>query len=406
MCPCIIIYLPSNWCLYFVFTFLQIIYIPFPIGTPTSDNMSNNSSDTDSSCFPTANQLDIIAWVSIGTGGVSLISCIVILFIAILFQKYRSTTQRVILYLAITVLLNSLLYMLHGIRTKVDGSKNGPFCTTVAFLDQVVNWMEFLAISCLTFDLFVKSVFLKFRTEKYELVYMIVIFILPFSFNWIPFIHNTYGFGGTNCWIKQYHDMDCSKRNNFGFALRFAIYWIPFYILMAIVIVAYFIAVIKARRRISQYSALPSYGEQAMKELLLFEVRQYRLYPFIMTFIFSLGIISRVAEAVNHTSDFFELRIFHVIVMAIQGPVIGIVFTLDYDTRKQIRNPQQLRAAFFGLCCACRTTRVKEYAAIVHDTPQGSLGGDPFMTPRQSGMAEEESLTTGSGNFKSSPVVI
>ena len=361
--------------------------------------MANNSS-IDTSCFPTSHQLEIIGWVSIGTGGASLISCILILFVAILFQKYRGTTQRVILYLTITVFLNSILYSLHGIRTILEGATDSYFCTSLAFLDQVINWMEFLAILCLTIDFFVKSVFLKFHTERYEIVYALAIFILPFTFNWVPFLGNTYGYGGTNCWIKQYKDMNCSETDVLGLAFRFGLYWVPFYIIMTFVIIAYFVSLIKARRRITQYSATsPTFSEQTIKELLLSEVRQYQLYPFIMIVIFSLGIVSRIAEAVDDGKNFFALRVFHVIVMAIQGPVIAIVFTMDYDTRKQICNPRQIRTACFGLWCCCRKTRVREYTAIIHE---GSFTSDPVMTPKQSCSFEEESLATGSGNLVTS----
>lgn len=343
-----------------------------------------DSNDTD--CFPTDDQVQIIGWISIGCGIISLVSCLLTLFVALLFQKYRSTTQRVILYLTITVMLISIVFILQGVRSRIESvSTRDDYCVTVAFIDQVVSWMELIAIACLTFDLFVKAVFLHFHTERFEIVYLLLIFIFPFSFNWIPFIHHTFGLGGTYCWIIQYNNRNCSDFNNFGLALRFGLLWIPFYLVMTIVVIAYVISLIKARRRIRQYSNL-SQSEHTMKELLHSEIRQYQFYPFILSIVFSVALAARIVEATNHHNNLFWLRVLQIIVLAIQGPLITIVFTLDYDTRKQMCNYQSVRSAFFHLFCICKSQRVQEYDAIVCDrNPHDSLIDTQNNSPVGSG---------------------
>lgn len=124
-----------------------------------------------------------------------------------------------------------------------------------------------------------------------------------------------------------------------------------------------------------QYSCTPSSGQQTIREMLLTEVRQYQLYPFIMLLVFSLAIISRISEAIDHNKSFFTLRILHVIAMTLQGPLITLVFSLDYDTRKQICNYNSIRNGCFYLVCFCKRRRVTEYEAIVHEgrNPHESL---------------------------------
>ena len=169
--------------------------------------MSGDDNLYNLTCYPTQEEVRKIGWVSIGCGTVSKLCCFFILFIIILFKKYRSTPQRVILYLTITVLLYSGVFILHGVRTKLDPDYDSdPLCVIAGFLDQVASWMELIAICCLTFDLFVRVLFLWDNTKKFEVVYFLLIFVFPFTFNWIPFIRKTYGFAGSYCWIRQYKE--------------------------------------------------------------------------------------------------------------------------------------------------------------------------------------------------------
>lgn len=332
----------------------------------------NNTSN--SSCFPTPEEANIISIIQITCGTVSFICCLFMLFAVLLFRKFKSTTARVILYLTIIVTFYSVVFVLHGIREREAlDNKNTSLCTALGFFDQIASWMELLAITCLTFDLFVKVMFLNFHTEKYEIAYGLIIFGLPFLFNWIPFINDTYGFSGSLCWISQYVDGNCMEINHFGQILRFVLFWIPFYIIMLLVGVAYFVALIKAYRRVKQYTGTISFNEQVTKELLLSEVRQYCMYPIMFTLMMTAALISRIAEAIHPESQFFALRVIHVLAFSLQGPVIAIIFALDKETRRQLTSFKTVRAALFTLFCPCKIRKIEEYQTIVESNPNESL---------------------------------
>ena len=338
----------------------------------TNDSsVTNDSNDTNLTCLLNDQQKAVITWTILSLGIVSLICCIFIIFVMVLFCKYRTTTQRLILYLTITIAVVSISNILHGTR-KGSLEDNHIYCILTGFLDQVSGWMEVMAICCLTFDLVVKVVFLKFNTYKYEWVYIGLIFIFPFSFNWIPFICSAYGGKEAICWIRKYKIKNCEK-DYYSIALQFALYWVPIYIILTFVFIAYTVARIKAHRRVREYSGRYDPGVQTTRELLVREIRLYQFYPIVLALILFIAFIARVVETIVSDDEFFGLRLVRTIFITIQGPVIAMVFLFDYDTRHQLCHYNSIKAAFFDWCCYCKQRKVKEYVVITDENRTDSF---------------------------------
>ncbi|KAJ8310044.1 hypothetical protein KUTeg_011909 [Tegillarca granosa] len=91
---------------------------------------------------------------------------IVILFLFMiaviwLFKKYTAFAQRLILYLSIAALFDSISYLMGGLRP------DGPMCDFQAWWLTFFDWCVLLWVSCITFNLFMNVV--KNRvTDKYE----------------------------------------------------------------------------------------------------------------------------------------------------------------------------------------------------------------------------------------------
>ena len=81
-------------------------------------------------------------------------------------------------------------------------------------------------------DIFIRVVFKK-DTQRYKIPYIIGILAPPIVFSWIPFIKLAYGPAGVSCWIRdrEYGDryLDCMSFP-LGTYLRFALYYVPFYV--------------------------------------------------------------------------------------------------------------------------------------------------------------------------------
>ena len=330
----------------------------------------------------------ILTLLSLCCGSISLIFCLLIFSIIILFRKYRLTTQRVILYLTVSVFLSSVAYILHG-------SELGPlagnvtYCTITGFIDQVTGWMVLLAVCCLTFDLFMKVVFLKFDTIRYEVVYCIVIFLIPFSFNWIPFIYNAYGDSGAYCWIRESKIHDCEKMDYYAISLRFALYWIPYLLILFAITTAFIYLRVKAYKQLKAYSGNFNPQEQTVRQMINRELRLYQPYPVIMVLTFTGAILSRIAEVTKPKDHLFSLRIIHVICMSLQGLALAIVFALDYDTRQQLTQYHSIKLALYNLFCCCRIESAQEYKAV--PVPTDSLKYGTFRIDERS---NSDSLVT------------
>lgn len=312
--------------------------------------------DSNLSCQYTEQQDTIIDSVLGATASFSCLCCFFALTLVFLFQKYHTSTQRVILYLTLAALSSSTVQVLHVAGDQ--GNKIFYYCIFTGFLDQYVNWMLLMAIACLTFDLFVKVMFKRATTRRTEQAYVLLIFVSPILHTWIPFIKNAYGISGAWCWIRPYNE-DCS-RFIFGLVLQFALYWVPLYIIAGCILVAYLIARIKASVRLDVYRGKFDPRERKLREQLLKEVRQYQLYPLIFLIVNIPPVVARIAKAVDNQRPFFVLGVLQALCLGLQGALITLAFALDPDTRMHLHQ-KRMKTAFLGMCT--KHERAKTYAA-------------------------------------------
>ena len=86
-------------------------------------------------------------------------------------------------------------------------------CKSLGFLEQVTAWMGHLCVTWVIvymIYLFVKKQrVVAAHHSKEEIAGLAVCFLLPFLFNWVPFINDYYGFSGIYCWIKITANKNC-----------------------------------------------------------------------------------------------------------------------------------------------------------------------------------------------------
>lgn len=327
-----------------------------------------NSTNQSCSSF-SSTQMLVLKILYLSGGSTSLFFCLVIFFISLLFHKYQQSTQRLVLYLTLTVSLLSVANILHGVPlTKVEA---GGFCVAKAFIDQIASWMVLLAECCVTFEIFYKVVFLKFDTSRLEPVYCVIIFIVPFIFNWIPFIQDAYGPTSDQCWIRSTKKDDCTKVDSYYVSIRFILYWIPFVGTQIIIFIVYLSILILTRLRLTKYHGKYNPGQDRIRNMIYKEIRGYLLYPILLLIGSFVGVVARIVDEAEPNEVFFKVRIIHILAISFQGLAIALIFALDYDTRKQLKHCSSIKAAFYGLFCCCfyKKRQVSEYEAL----PGGSV---------------------------------
>ena len=312
----------------------------------------NTSNSTD--CFPyNSTQYHAVTILTVCVAFVSALTCLLVIGGIIYLKKYLFFTQRLILYLSIAAVLNSIAEMLrlHSVLQDTESGWQMRFCEFSSMLEQVSGWWQLLAVFCITLSVFLRVVF-DASPERIELLFPALIFIFPLTFNWIPFIHSTYGQAGAWCWIRN-ENRDCSPFS-FGQYLRFTLWYAPLYIILIILLVGYFIILCKIQslRRKWQGRYDPDAEEQS--ERMKKEVRPLLWYPafYIALTIFPLA--NRIQGAISPNNPVIALWFLQAISDPLQSGFVSVAYALDSETIRRLNWRQVL--------FACRRSpQVREY---------------------------------------------
>ena len=118
----------------------------------------------------TSTKYTIVAGLSAATAFISLLASLFVVSLIVLFKKYRFFTQRLILYLVLSVILHSITIILHRMDCENERSSfYVGFCmATISITLYVFVWVAFNK-----------------HTDKLKYSYMFFIFVFPWLFNWI-----------------------------------------------------------------------------------------------------------------------------------------------------------------------------------------------------------------------------
>lgn len=299
----------------------------------------------------------IIAALGASSGLVSTLACIGVVALIFLLKKHYFFSQRLILYLSIASLLNSIATALRYQRL---GETIRGLCVFTAFFDQTTSWAALIAIACITVNLLLLVVFRK-QTTRLEPLFFVTIFVFPLTFNWIPFVKDAYGVSGAWCWIRITNEEDCSAFL-FGTYLSFILWWVPLYVILAILIVIYVAIVYHMRSRRRTWDGKYDPESAKLKKMMEKEVRPLLWYPLIYFVINIFPLINRIHDIATEDPK-LALWILHALFSPLKGGFIAVAFTLDRETLRRL-NCAQLRAAVW-----------KGSHQSVHEYPAGKPHG-------------------------------
>ena len=315
--------------------------------------MENNGSDSSStfncSVFHSWDYVKV-AIVSSASASLSVLCCLAVIMLIFLLKKHYFFIQRLVLYLSLAALFNSLsivarLYRI-GLHEKPDDEVLKDICKIAAFVDQTTMCSQFMAFSVITFTLLMRAVFRR-NTSRLEPLYFILIFFFPVAFNWIPFLHHTYGEAGAWCWIRAVNYDDNCSEHVFGTYLRFVLWYVPSYILLISMMLAYLFIVISVTRQKHRWTG--RYDPEAIKirEQMRNEVWPLLFYPIGLFVLNIFPLINRIQDSIHDSQPIYVLWLLHAIFSPLQGGYIAMVFTLDRETRRRLTF-SNLSAIIFG----------------------------------------------------------
>jgi hypothetical protein len=298
----------------------------------------------------------IVAAVGAVSGFISFLASCFVVFIIVLFKKWRFFTQRLILYLAITSVLLALAAILQ--RTDYNNAASihqNNFCIFAGFFSQVSGWMALDAMTCIVISLLLTA-FTRKRAEKLEILYVFLIFIFPLMFNWIPFINSSYGRAGAWCWIRSTEETTCLEFK-FGQLLQQLLWYIPLYVIMFALIILYVIVMVKLYHTKRKWTGTIDQHEKKTQEKWIKEMLSLVAYPLMFFLIVIPAFINRIHGAVHPGNPEPVLWFIAAVFFPLQGGAVALVFSLDPETRKRL-TLANFKTAFRNFC---KSTEVKEY---------------------------------------------
>ena len=317
-----------------------------------------------SSCFDFSDSPAFVGVIA-AQAGCSLISIMaVLLMIALgtLFRKYRCFTQRLILYLAVAVLVKSVVEATNVVSYWSGRSLSlHSWCVTVAFLQQVTVWWVILATTWIMVDIFVKVKY-NGSMEACELVSVGAIVLTPIVVtSWVPFVFDAYGPVGPVCWIRNKElDNGCATFLP-GAILQIALYLGPAFVVIALILVLLIASLILLRQQsrlwVGKYDPVALDKKKQMKT----EIQPLLAYPVILLMTHAPLTGGFVAGSIG-TSSIVALILWYFIapIYHLQGIFLVCAFSLDPETRRKLTKAD--------LLAAIRNCRWKKHH-VVRDYP-------------------------------------
>jgi hypothetical protein len=294
---------------------------------------ANSTSSNNSVCsvFDTYPYV-IVAVVSSGSGILSALCCIFVICLVFLLKKHYFFTQRIILYHCLAALFRSvaLITRFHRLGYKDESKFQTVMCSISGFLDQLTSWYLLMDYSVITFTLLMTAVFHK-NVARLERLYVVLIFVFPLTFNWIPFINNSYGRSGVFCWIRSTNFDDCTQ-HKFGYILQFALWNVHFSIALILIIPTFLVVIV-----VVAWQRCHLRGKSdTLRKTLNEEVWPLLFFPFGLIALLAIPTASAFNDIIDVDNPSYDLHLASAVISPLQGGYIALVYTLNRDTLRQL----------------------------------------------------------------------
>ena len=286
----------------------------------------------------------IVSVVHSASAMVSALCCIFVIIVIFLLKKNSFFIQRLIIYLCIATLVQSagFILLLHRLGDNSESKVSEVICMISGFLNQLSLWYMTLDLVVITFVLLLTGVFNK-NVAHFERLYVVLIFIFPLTFNWIPFIDSSYGRHGTTCWIRNLnHDDNCTE-HGFGSILQFAVWRAEFYSFLVVMVPIYIVVIVfltkqkYCYRRKSEIITAAEYETRVLQKNLQEEMWGLVILIFGVVTLNVFPTANGIYNLVNPDKPSLPLSMLQAIFIPLQGAYIALVFLLDRETIKRLK---------------------------------------------------------------------
>ena len=317
-----------------------------------------------------------IAAVNIVLGVLNILLGLLVVIFVFLFKRHHFHGRRLVIYLSICVIL-------FGIKAAIDVhafiepiQDSGAFCMFCGFLVKYALTAETIVIFVITVDTFL-LVACYVNTNRLEILEVFVVFVLPISWLWVPLYSGDYGSNGALCDIKLtlVNFTTCQKNSSqSGFNFALYMFWVPFFLLVAIMVVLYVVIIPYLHRSVHSYEGKYNPQTKAVKRAKIQRAKYLLVYPVLYIAFTIVDIVNEFVHYYNPKEDFIWLTVLAVLASNGRGIALLLAYTFeDKGTRSQLRCSNIVAACI--TCCCCTADPVQEYDGASYVEFGDSLDG-------------------------------
>ena len=136
-------------------------------------------------------EVEAVSIAKISVSGAAVLGCVLVIALIILFKDTSKFVFRLVLYIMLTDLFQSVMFILEQVPVHTVNSYGdqpsiingtGSLCSAFAFLSQVSTWMELLTVLWVITYLLVLTLFdYKANTKRHEVLGLLIVIFLPFA---------------------------------------------------------------------------------------------------------------------------------------------------------------------------------------------------------------------------------
>ena len=265
------------------------------------------------------------------TGFISALCSVIVLIILRGLKKHYFHTQRLIMYLHISVVIRGTISVI-DFNTFLS-SDDSPYCTICGFMENYIVFIQLIVIWWIVLDLFLMSMCHFYVQWKFEVIQVLSTFVVPLLFVWIPLIPGLdfYGYNGAFCGIRNIDYETCTV-NDAGYLGYLFMRLLPLAFSLIAIIMLYVVVLIKLKYESRQYKGIFDPNHRIEVEELIKKARVLQIYPLIYFFFNIFPVIYTVAVFKEPRKFHIILEIFAILGWNLQGVAIAMAYALDKKT--------------------------------------------------------------------------
>lgn len=302
------------------------------------------SNESNSTCFLPSESLSykIVAAVRAASALFSLVFSISALVLNVASKKYLVPLHRMVLYFSVSGIVTGISKALSRVDYFEKNESTAAFCIFAAFLDEYTGWTSVLSALSIAYNLCMDVLGRANDSKCAQRFWLLLIFVGPLAFSWIPFINLAYGQSADWAWCSLRRVREDCSIFTIATVFHYSIWFVPAATLITVIFILYAITVVVVvRRRVRWYPVNNNIDSFKNKRKTEREVAILAL-PLLVFFVTNgLSLFVTVTEQLK--VHVFPLWIAYASLPQISAALIAFLMTVDKDSCRALARCNLIR---------------------------------------------------------------